>query len=205
MAVAGGCHLHLWLFLSCAEANSSPTYYCKAHTMWVQSCMTRTISQWEHLLKSNVMELLYRRTTPQKPSKTVYFWQFVLGGIYHHKTFREYNENNSWIEEGSNNYNSSSKDIITNYMMLLGAHENVLQKLPSPLKLLLLQLILASSRKKYICFYQFWKVCIINILGLWSALKRVFLDVNIHGCYFHYSQASMRKGKSIGFTGSSPN
>ena len=32
-----------------------------------------------------------------------------------------------------NNYNSSPKDIITNYKMLFGVHENVLQKLPSPL------------------------------------------------------------------------
>ena len=28
----------------------------------------------------------------------------------------------------------------------------------------------------------------------------MFLDVNIHGCYFHYSQAIMRKAKSIGLT-----
>ena len=34
---------------------------------------------------------------------------------------------------GSNNYNSSPMGIISKYKMLLGIHENVLQKLPSPL------------------------------------------------------------------------
>ena len=36
------------------------------------------------------------------------------------------------MKKCSNNYNPSPKDIITNYKLLLGAHENVLQNLPSP-------------------------------------------------------------------------
>ena len=38
-------------------------------------------------------------------------------------------------KEGSSNYNSSPKDIITNCKRLLGVRENVLQKLPCPLRL----------------------------------------------------------------------
>ena len=69
------------------------------------------------------MELLYRK---DYSTETAFFGQFVLGGI-------QQNEYNSWIDEGSNIYNLSPKDITTNSKMLSGATENVLQKLLSPL------------------------------------------------------------------------
>ena len=98
--------------------------------------MTTAANQSQQILKSYVvMELLYRKDYSESRPKPLIIDSLFFGEFSITKPSESKMSNyDIWRDDGSNNYNSSPKDIITNYNTLLGVHENVPQKSHSPLE-----------------------------------------------------------------------
>ena len=79
---------------------------------------TTAVNRKQHILKS------WKGPLHKNEVKNADFRLFVVW-VLNDKIFCEWNDYDSWTEQGSDNCNSSSKGVITNSKTLLGVHENM--------------------------------------------------------------------------------